>query len=256
MNEFEIIRHVDDGANFYLRFFGQATHMEYSDNGRYCVVRPKEGEQGVSFVFDVKLENLPADIQIRTIHEIKSLNLPVWWSLQLPDALYGLIHKKEKSKARYESMPGEELYMAILPGELNDFTIPDDITIKRERSAEDFAKWATAVNDIMTGGYADIHPVNHYPMCYSGAICCYSCYQKDAIVAVAAIINNNGICSLEFVATDPNQRRKGYAKAVCWTAIKDSFTQGDSIVTLRALNPGTKELYTSLGFKIYNHMLG
>ncbi len=45
MTDFEIIKHVENGANFYLKLSGDAQHMEYNDNGVYSYIMPKEGEQ-------------------------------------------------------------------------------------------------------------------------------------------------------------------------------------------------------------------
>jgi len=146
--------------------------------------------------------------------------------------------------------------MAMLPGELHDSgTNPADLQIVKVKDAYRFATWANAVNTIMSGGYADIHPIHHYPWCEKGLIHCFSCYDGDAVVAVAAVMDNDGICSLEFVATAPNYRRKGLAKAVCAEALAYAFDNGARIITLRAQNPGTRELYTALGFRTYNHAL-
>lgn len=45
MEKAEICRHIDNGANFYLRLLGDAQHMEYSDNGYYSIIRPKDGQK-------------------------------------------------------------------------------------------------------------------------------------------------------------------------------------------------------------------
>ena len=58
----EIIQYIDDGAIFYLDFFGDADHMESKDNGIYRVIRPKENGQGVRFIYDIRLENLSKHI--------------------------------------------------------------------------------------------------------------------------------------------------------------------------------------------------
>ncbi|MCL2696435.1 MAG: GNAT family N-acetyltransferase, partial [Clostridiales bacterium] len=75
------------------------------------------------------------------------------------------------------------------------------------------------------------------------------------IVAVAAIEPDGADASLEFVATDPAHRRQGLASGVCAAAVEDAFVRGAEIVTLRAGNEGTKELYTALGFRIYNETI-
>lgn len=254
MTEREIIRCVDDGVNFYIRFFGDAVHMEYHKNNSYSFIQPRQGELGIQFAFDVRLEDLPEKEQLEKIAEIKSLKMPVWWDLQSSDQLYKLIHGKEKYVT--EPIEGDELYMAILPGEqFNSENIVENVVVKKVNTPIVFQEWATAINTIMFGGYADIHPVNHYHWCEKGLLNCYTCYYDDIAVSFASIMDNEKICSLEFVATDPTYRRRGFATAVCTEAMKHSFNNGAKIITLRALQPGTRELYTSLGYKIYNHAL-
>ena len=80
-------------------------------------------------------------------------------------------------------------------------------------------------------------------------------YDCGKPVAVSAILDNSGIASLEFVATIPEMRRKGYAKAICEKAIHDAFTDGAKIITVRAINLAASQLYKSLGFEVYNYAL-
>lgn len=252
----EIIRYVNDGAIFYLRFFGDAKHMEYYKGDYYSYIQPKQGEHGVKFAFDVKLDNLPESVCIEKIAELKSLKMPVWWDLQLSDGLYRIIHGKDKAKPNSEPADGDELYMAILPDEyvyLADSS--PNITIEKVDTPAAFEEWTTAVNNIMFDGYPDIHPTNHYHLCEKGLINCFTCYHGDLPVSFSSIMDNDKVCSLEFVATDPNYRQRGFARIVCLEAMKSSFDNGAKIITLRALQPRTRELYTSLGYKIYNHVL-
>jgi len=256
MTEQEVIRCVNDGANFYLRFFGDAIHMEYHKNDFYSFIRPKQGEHGISFAFDVNLENLSKNEQLDKISELKSLKIPVWWDLQASDSLYKLVHGNEKTAPIPEPVDGDELYMAIFPHEQkNSEKTPQHAVIKKVNTPAAFEEWATAVNAIMFGGYADIHPVHHYHLCEKGMLNCFTGYYEDIPVSFASVMDNHKICSLEFVATEPNYRRQGFAAAVCAEAMAYSFHDGAKIITLRALQPGTRELYTSLGYKIYNYAL-
>lgn len=51
MEIIEIIKHIDDGANFYLRLLGDAKHMEYLDNGYLsCRISPILDNHLVSFL--------------------------------------------------------------------------------------------------------------------------------------------------------------------------------------------------------------
>ncbi|MDR1755278.1 MAG: GNAT family N-acetyltransferase [Eubacterium sp.] len=256
MTDRDIIRCVDDGANFYLRFFGEANHMMYFKNDYYSYIQPKKGEHGVKFVFDVKIESLSQSERFEIICELKTLKMPVWWDLQSSDDLYTMIHGKDKGKPVIEPADGDELYMAILPeDQINQANRPTTAYAKKVDTPTAFKEWATAVNNIMFGGYTDIHPVNHYHWCEKGLLNCFTCYVDDIPVSFASIMDNDKICSLEFVATDPNHRRQGFARMVCTEAMNYAFNNGAKIITLRALQPGTRELYTSLGYKIYNHAL-
>ena len=109
MTDHEIIRCIDDGANFYLRFFGSAIHMDYYKNDYYSYIRPKQGEHGVKFAFNVRLENLSESECLEKISELKSLNLPVWWDLQSSNDLYRLVHGKDKEKPAFHHLKNIEL---------------------------------------------------------------------------------------------------------------------------------------------------
>jgi len=232
MTPHEIITRVDAGANNYIRLFGEAAHMESIDNGAYRTIRPKTGEQGISFVCDIRQEKLDK----RTIREIKRLKMPVWWPLQAPYI-----------------KPGDELYMAVFPGE-NIFHEKARLA-RQVENQEDFARWAALANGGFDSAYACIHPVHHYPLCERGALRCYYIEIDGQMVATAAIMREDANASLEFVMVDPAHRRQGLARGICASALEDAFTHGAEIVTLRAGNEGTKDLYTSLGFRIYNEAI-
>jgi len=182
--------------------------------------------------------------------------MPIWFNLQASDDLHRLMYGKAREKVLLDPPDGEELYMAVTsPEQIPAVRKPNGAEIRRVCNAEAFAEGALLVNDWMTDGYQDIHPQNHYPACASGKIRCYVCYKDEHPVSVCSIMDNGGICSLEFVATHVDNRRQGFASAVCTFAMKEAFTDGAEIITLRAVNPGTRELYTSLGFKIYNYAI-
>ena len=75
MERMEICRHIDDGANFYLRLLGDAKHMEYMDNGYYSIIRPKSGQTEGTSLFNIRLEHLSEDELKQKINEIKELNI-------------------------------------------------------------------------------------------------------------------------------------------------------------------------------------
>jgi len=68
-------------------------------------------------------------------------------------------------------------------------------------------------------------------------------------------MDNNGIASLEFVATIPEMRRQGFARKVCEKAVGDSFLDGAKIVTVRAIDAVSGKLYQTMGFEAYNYLI-
>lgn len=60
MTEEEILQHIDEGVNFYIRLFGAAEHMEIVEREFYRYVRPKTDVHGISFVFDIRPEGSPS----------------------------------------------------------------------------------------------------------------------------------------------------------------------------------------------------
>ncbi len=62
--------------------------MEVVDTGYFKYIHPKMDEQGITFVYDVRLEKLSLEIQVEKIKEIRALNMPVWWGLLISNELF------------------------------------------------------------------------------------------------------------------------------------------------------------------------
>ena len=251
MTEREIIQHIDDGANYYVGLFGEAIHMEKVEKEFYSYVKPKEGEQGISFIYNVRLDNLPTEQIKITIDEMKSMHMPIWLGLLVSDEAAFLFSGKKPTHEKTEHDENDEIYMAMLPEEKRECH-DHNKKIIQVHSAEEFALWARTTNDIFSGGYPDIHPVNHFIWCEKKGVKCYMMYHDNILVSVAAIMNNNDAASLEFVGTIPEMRNKGFARSVCEKAVCDAFSDGASIITIRAINAAAARLYQSIGFKAYN----
>ncbi len=244
MSNYESMKFIDDGAIFYLDFFADAIHMETIDNGIYRIIKPKENEQGICFVYDIRLEHLTNDEAKDKIAEIKSLSLPVWWPLHSKRILDLVNDNNPVAQLSNES---DEFYMMLLPENQLEST-PNNEVIKRVKTIDDFKIWVDIANQVLSGGYQDIHPINHYSWCEKGKLIPYIAYVDNKPAAIAAIMDNSGIASLEFVATLEEHRRKGLAKEVCINAIRSAFENGAKIITTRAFYPANL-IYQSLGFK-------
>jgi ribosomal protein S18 acetylase RimI-like enzyme len=244
----EIIGYINDGANYYVSLFGKAEHMNCVEKDYYSYIFPKEGEKGISFVYNVEIDGIDEKKKINIIEEIKSLKMPVWWDLKSIKTLYG----EEKIIGTIDD---EELYMAITPDDKIYKSELSDVYIKKVDNQESFRIWANHINDILGNGYLDIHPEYHYNLCRDELMDCYLCFVNDVLVSSATIMNNCGIASLEFVATKSEYRQRGFAQHICIHAISESFIKGVKIITLRAINGEAKNLYNKLGFKVYNQMI-
>ena len=251
MTDLQIVQYIDEGANFYIRLFGMAEHMEIIDTGCYSYVKPKNGEQGVTFIFDVRLDSLPPEIQREKIAKMKSLSMPIWLPLLAKDELHYLVYGNNKIHGQRIFFEDDEVYMAMLSNEKLQYNSAEHKIIKVQ-SEKEFERWANLTNQLMNGGHPYMHPKYHYPLCQRGLMNCYVLYKDNAPAAVTAVMNNHGITSLEFVATVPEMRRQGLAGEICSRAICDAFENDGTIITLRSINLAATKLYQSLGFKAYN----
>lgn len=254
MTEKEILAHINDGANYYIRMFGKAEHMETIHKEFYSLVQPKENEQGISIIYNVHIEDLPLEKQKELVAEMKALSMPIWLDLLSSDQVFSLIFGKDKVHRQTEFADDDEIYMALLPHEKTESLIHTEKIVKVQ-SAEEFATWAKLSNDILANGYPHMHPIYHYPLCRDGILKCYILYHQGIPVSVASIMDNNGIASLEFVATIPEMRRQGFARAVCDKAVEEAFLDGAKIVTLRAIDAVAGKLYQTIGFGAYNYVI-
>lgn len=252
MNHSEVMKCIDEGANFYCRQLGNASHMEYTNNEYYSMIHPKAGQEGGTSLFNVTLEHLDDHDALQVINEIKALNVHTWWGLCLSDRIADMVWGKDRPILTPEQIEaGDEFYMALFPEEKLAYIKPcDEITIRQVTSADDFMIWADICNSVLHDGSPIIHRINHYSICKNGIMSCYlGCYE-DKPVAISAILSNEDVASLEFVATLNDFRKKGLARALCQTAVENAFQNGAEIITTRAF-ADAKNIYKSLGFKIY-----
>lgn len=241
MTREEIAGYIDRGACFYVDLFGRAEHMEKVEREHYSFVRPRGGVYGISFVYDLKLDRLPAEELLEQAREIRALGMPVWVGLTDSDRVFQACTGRE---------PGmdDEVYMYTL-AEPEEMAGPQ---VTEAGSQAEFAEWAGVVNGVLSGGREDLHPVYHYPLCRDGLLRCYFLRDTEGrAVSAAALAVDGGSVSLEFVATLPERRRKGYSGALCRRAVRDAFGGGADIVTVRAVDGIAAKLYESVGFERY-----
>ena len=73
-------------------------------------IHPKDGEHGIKFIYDLRLEHLSDDEAQTKIAELKALSLPAWWPLH-SDKVQRLLHGEDYvPKFPVED---DEFYMAL-----------------------------------------------------------------------------------------------------------------------------------------------
>ena len=235
MEKKKALYYVDEWANFYLSLFGEAKHMESHDNGCYTKIWPKQSEKGPTSIFNIRLEQLSDDDLARTVQEIKAVNCHTWWNLSYPEKIKNIIYPDGWSACTPNDW---EVYSVMLPEELPAY-VDSPVCVRRVESNSDFIVWTAIINDSIQK--------NHYHLCQNGMMRCYLGYCDDTPVSAAAILKNKGICSVEFATTLSDYRKKGFAAAVCQTAIKEAIHDGAEVITVRAYGE-SKLLGKKLGF--------
>ncbi len=252
MDARDILRHIDAGANHFLRTLAEGPHMSCTDADGFTVIRPKAGQEGVSFVCDLQLEGRsPAQWQ-DIIARARATGLPVWFPLLSTDEQFACFFGRARIHGASPAAE-DEVYLAMLPGEMTD--APQTPEVHRVADAAAFADYAHVVNTVLAGGRPDLHPIHHLPLMEAGHIHCHVLYAKGRAVSAAVTMAKEGVASLELVATLPEFRRRGYAGAVCRQAVADAWARGAALVTVRAVNAAAARLYEQLGFRAYNHAL-
>lgn len=249
----EIIRCIDVGANHYISVFGDAEHMEMLDNGVYSCVRPKPGQEGISFIHNIQLEGLPTEQRQSIAQEIKAQGMPFWLDLTASDENFRMFFGKEKPRGQTVFAFDDEQYLAMEPDDFVPVDCKHDVIMVS--TPEEFAIWARIANDMLADGRMDIHPVHHYPLLQRGVIHCYMLYDGAQPASVACIMPDGRAASLELVATLPPFRCKGYARAVCSRAVEDAIHDGAEVLTVRANHAASASVYRSLGFRVCNHLI-
>lgn len=252
MNARDILRHIDEGANHFLRTLAAVPHMTCMDAGGFTVIRPKEGQEGIFFVCGLQLEGCTPSQWRDIIARAKATGLPVWFPLLSTDEQFTCFFGRERINGA-PLAADDEVYMALFPHELTAVSLAPPVF--RAKDAAAFADCAAVVNAVLSDGRPDLHPTHHLPLMKNGQLHAYVLYFEGTPVSAAVTMCKDGVASLEFVATLPTFRCRGYAEAVCRQAVQDALNRGARLVTVRAVNAAVARLYERLGFRSYNHAL-
>lgn len=252
MDARDILRHIDEGANHFLRTLADGPHMTCTDAGGFTVIQPKAGEAGISFVCDLSLEGLSHEDACSLIDRAKRVGFPVWFPLLSTDEQFACFFGRERIHGAALAAD-DEVYMAMLPGEMIETSL--HLPVVRVGTTAAFADCAHVVNTVLSDGRPDLHPICHEHLMHAGRIHCHVLYHEGRPASAAVTMSQDGVASLELVATLPEYRRCGYAEAVCRQAVQDAWLRGAKLLTVRAVNSAAARIYERLGFRAYNDAL-
>lgn len=235
------LNYIDKWANFYLRILGEADNHELVEKEFYTILCPKDKKW--ASIFDVRLEDIKEDDLLKIVNEIKAMKQHVWWN-QYSDKINAVIFPE----GRHEPSPNDdEVFAVMTSGEMPAYK-DSKIKIIQAKNIDDFKLFYEICFD------KTLSPINLYNLYKKKMICCYIGFTNDTPITGTMVLMNGHIYSLELTSTLPEYRKNGFATAVCQIAIKEAFSQGAEVVTIRAgggpaADNGSKLLGKKLGFE-------
>lgn len=252
MENREIIARIVEGMEHYMRTLAQAPHMEMHDDGICFWINPKDGMEGPAAVYRADFGGRAEDEVISLLQSYKNSGIPEYWCpmpLSPVKNLRGLLVSCDLAEPSTEVCLGMALFPQDYMRAPRDAANPPAASVRRVKSPEEFQEWADIVNPVLHECEL-LDPKLYYPLCASGKMVCFVGYCDDAPVAASATMQHDDGGTLEFIATLPEHRKRGFGAAMCRAAIEQLIEDGVSIITLRAREMGVS-LYTALGFKAY-----
>ena len=249
MENQKIIESIVQGMIYYSKFLAIPHHMEHYDDGMCAWISPKEGAEGASVVYKVCFGDKSDKAICQIIESYRGKGIPnmlFLTPLSTPKHIRNLLTSigvEVSGGAHCMALPLEKMAIDHWKDKKSS------ILVKRVDSKEQFYSWANLINDVLFDCII-LDPEQYYPLCEDGKIICFLGYSDGEPVAASALLNEKGNAMLEFIATKPEYRRKGFGTAVCKAAIEKMLDDGAHFISLRGTPEGLF-LYESLGFIKY-----
>ena len=213
-------------------------------------IMPKEGENGPSLAFNVKLDEVTAQTEIPAlVAGIRAKTVPQRWMITPDSTPNNIIAILEQNGFRNLSAdaPEPEPAMLLNKKDFHPYPSADNRIICRQvQTKEDFQIWINIVNTALHG-WDMIDADNYYTWIKNNHLSIYLGEIDGIPVSTAATIQTGDTASLEFVSTLKEYRRRKAASVVCSKALSDLFANGVSSVTLSACDESVP-LYKKFGF--------
>lgn len=231
----------------YYKAFAMSGIINYHE-GPVSWINPKKGEKGPSLAFDVKLDEITAEKEIKAIITgICAKNIPNLWILT-PDATpRNIVAILEKNGFRNLSSEASEPELGMLLNR-NDFEpySSSEVRCRKVQSKKDFRLWIDVVNTALHG-WEMIDAEHYYVWVEKENINIYLGEINGIPVSTVATIQTKDVASIEFTSTLQEYRCRGAAATLCSKALADLFTNDVKAVTLSGA-PEAVALYQKLGF--------
>jgi len=192
-------------------------------------------------------EDIDADVVLAATGEVyggRRAPFSIWIRDHADTALEAQL--RERGFSDFTSMPG----MALL-GDPGTVCAPPDLEIRPAVDEQGRCDFLEVV--------ADAYATYGAPRSYAEdafhaleSVCAphvqaFVGYLGKAAVAAAAVYVTHQVAGIGWVGTVSEQRRRGYAEAVTWAAIREGFRRGASFANLQA-SPMGAPIYERMGF--------
>lgn len=243
------------GMEYYLETLALPPHMEHYDDGQCAWIRPRQGAVGPACTYRVCFgEKSDAELRAMAL-AYREQGAPRSWlttPFSTPARVGGLLMELGLIDPTDADLHDEG--MAIPPERMSDLDFLSEsgasaLRVERVATPEAFVHWTRITNDVLHGMEL-LDPALYYPLCESGKMACFLGWDGDRPMSTAATMREDGNATLEFIATLPGARGRGFGTAVCRAALRQLVGEGAELVSLRARAMGVS-LYRKLGFETY-----
>lgn len=249
-SQLEILKAMETNMHLQMTYFAKYVDtMELPFQPDVTVVRSKIVDDTFNYILSARFTD--TNVQSRVFEILKLFrekSLPCsWWigpsdtPKTLEDVLQSQgLHFKEENIGMY-------LYLDdFLPSQLKT-----SLNFKKVSSLVQLKDFSQVIVNIGGNPEAFDKIYSHIPpILYQNAACfeMYVAYLNNVPIVTGILVLHANVGGIYYVATVPDQRKKGYGTAMMEYLIRRAKDQGYHVVTLQASQEG-KALYQRLGFK-------
>lgn len=241
-------------ANMFLQmtYFAKYTEsLELIPQNGGAAIRSTIKDDTFNYVLDTKFSKNNAKNRVKEIISLYAeKQLPFSWWVAPSDTPSDLIETLQASGLEFKE---EDAGMALNISDYPLADMPSDLTFEHvleQKQLEEFSKVLQSVGvskEMVEKIYSKIPPLLYQ----KGACLEMVLGKRDRYVVAGVVVFYANAAGIYYVATRPDERRKGYASSMMQHLISIAKDRGYKLIVLQASKNG-KSLYERLGFREYS----